>query len=446
MTFSIVNSLRVFAERSLIAAACLIGLSEHAAAHSGDAQIHFGTGGTMQLPTTSTIIPDARPVVVDHTNRVIYATSTLGGDFIGALRADGNSDATFGTSGMVPLDEFVTGLAVDSHDRIIVVQRDSSFTTPTSEVSRYLSDGSIDTTFGTGGTTTLRGSTYFYTAQAVVVDTDDSIVIAGNALAAMSADSYPFAARIDSSGVPEGSFGSSGVTVITAGASGISASNTTSLTLDATGNLFIAGYAMTSPTIALAEVAKLTAAGRLDSAFGSTGIVQIDVYGGDSRPHGTDATSLAIDARQNVIVGGVADNWVGFSAAMLTRLLPDGTIDPAFGPGYPELLPIESDPQGQAATVMIDGRDRIVLTGVTQNTDGNTHFFALRFNDDGLPDTTFGIGTGYRLLTDPVWGGRSTFVHGGDILIFGNTADDTAITASEQIGDDLPPLIPPSHF
>jgi uncharacterized delta-60 repeat protein len=62
-------------------------------------------------------------------------------------------DPTFGTGGKVTTHFMGNGLALQSDGKIVVVGRTSALPSPF-VVARYNPDGSLDTTFGTGGTVT----------------------------------------------------------------------------------------------------------------------------------------------------------------------------------------------------------------------------------------------------------------------------------------------------
>jgi uncharacterized delta-60 repeat protein len=131
--------------------------------------------------------------------------------------------------------------------------------------------------------------------------------------------------------------------------------------------------------LAVAVALALTAAvagcgdGKLDPSFGGDGRVTLDVGSG----HFEFPTDLAIDPQGRIVITG----WLigPGSSGFVARLLPDGTPDPDFNNGLPEIV----HPQGSSSyvfqSVAIDAEGRIVLAGSE----------VVRLLPDGQPDPLF---------------------------------------------------------
>jgi uncharacterized delta-60 repeat protein len=431
--------------------AALLSGGQAAKAHSGDFDPHFGSAGTSTIAVPSGIAFSgyALPVAVDHSNRIVYGVPTPEGDLIGALDASGILDASFGFGGVQKLGYYVADLAIDSHDRILVLEGDASplFFSSSVTVSRYFSDGSLDLTFGTMGTTTIADTGYDFTPSSIALDENDDAYLVGTAVRLPDVgETELWVARVENDGVIDTSFGGGG-TGWTLPLPAADLSQGLAIVPDDKGDVFATGSAQTDPSLGLVTLVKLTPAGLLDTSFGAgAGFVTTDADPTTTSSHQAQGKSVVVDNLGNLVVAGSINVPFSSSSSVVLRYLPNGDIDPLFAAGAPLVLAFDGDDNGTAQTVMLDGRNRIVVTGITEKTGDPVNFFALRLNEDGTPDTSFGSGAGYRIVNDSAFGGRSAFVHGENILMLGNTDDSTSVVASELIGYDLPPITPPGHF
>lgn len=431
--------------------AVTLSVGQTAFAHSGDLDAHFGSSGTslVTLPSRIEFRGDPLPVAVDNANRIVYGVPTTTGDLIGVLDASGNIDASFGAGGVQTLGNHVAALAIDAHDRIVVLEGDATplFFSSTIFVSRYLSDGSLDVSFGTMGTATIADAGYSFIPSSIALDNSDNAYIVGSATPLPdTGDTQLLVARVANDGVLDIAFGVGG-TGWTLPLPAADLSQGLAIALDAKGDIFVAGSAQTDPSLGLVALAKLTPAGLIDTSFGAgTGFVTTDVDPTAMSSHQASGKSIVVDRAGNLVVAGAIGEPFGSSSTAVIRYLPNGDIDPTFAKGAPLIVPIDGGDHGTAQTVLIDGRNRIVVTGITEASPGPVDFFALRLNDDGTQDVSFGGGAGYQVVSDSAYGGRGAFMHGENIVVLGNTDDSKSIAASELIGYDAPVVAPPSHF
>jgi uncharacterized delta-60 repeat protein len=240
---------------------------------------------------------------------------------------------------------------------------------------RLTSYGQLDPTFGGGGVVTVRiGGAAI--ANAVAVQRDGKIVLGGTA-----ASSYLqfAAARLNSNGSVDRTFGSGGVTSFgpAAGAWAMAlqpdgkivlhGQTNAPLTSNLLGNLF--GFLSKAQAY---MTARLMPSGAIDHGFGQSGIVII--------PIGAHAfgDALALQPDGKIVVGGSAITSTTQAATL--RLMPSGSLDRSFGVGGMSLIP---DLNGiNAMTLASTGK--IILAGV-----GNS---AVRLTTNGSADRTFGAG------------------------------------------------------
>ncbi|SVA88177.1 uncharacterized protein METZ01_LOCUS141031, partial [marine metagenome] len=180
-------------------------------------------------------------------------------------------------------------------------------------LARINTDGTMDTSFGTGGRVTadLGGGDVI---RAIEVQPDGKIVVAGT-----SANDF-FVARYTSTGALDTSFSSDGIHSVDLGAS-----NTDQLwgmKLQSDGKIVVAGFDEGSGNWG---VARLTAAGAMDTSFGGgDGIVTTDFGGSDD-----EAYDLVIASNSKILVGGYT-NASGNNDMAVARYTSAGVLDTSF--------------------------------------------------------------------------------------------------------------------
>ena len=200
---------------------------------------------------------------------------------------DGTPDATFGNGGQVSTD--FLGLEDDSFS--VLIQPDGKIVAVGSAndpatfydfaAVRYLSNGTIDTTFGVAGKVhTDFGDQNFYRARSAALHSDGRIVAAGFAISQNGGVQNFAVARYTSNGILDTSFGTDGMTQIDFGSCCQSANK---VLVQANGTTIAVGYANTESSDSDFLLARLTPDGSLDSTFGTGGKVRTsfgDLNGG----------------------------------------------------------------------------------------------------------------------------------------------------------------------
>jgi uncharacterized delta-60 repeat protein len=219
--------------------------------------------------------PDGKIVVAGDAQN---GASTSGLDFaLARYDADGALDADFGEGGKVStsLAQFsgrdsvyaLTLQTIDDEQHIVAAGGEGDF-----HVARYRSDGTLDSDFGEGGKVTgLMGST-IGAAQAIAVDAEVRIVVAGH-----SHNDFAIA-RLDDAGVLDASFGDAGTVV-----SAISADNwdrAQGLAIDGDGKIVVGGWVYEGNSSAgNFALVRYDASGSFDPTFGDEGVVITEVVG-----------------------------------------------------------------------------------------------------------------------------------------------------------------------
>jgi uncharacterized delta-60 repeat protein len=250
-------------------------------------------------------------------------------------------------------------------------------------LSRYNPDGTLDTTFGTGGTVSIAfNGGILDAADDVAIQPDGRIVVVGFTRVGTQ-DDFGLA-RFNANGSPDVTFGTNGkVSTDFAG----SADRAWAVLVQTDGRLVVAGHAVTpSPTGGGNDfaVARYTAAGALDTTFGVGGKVTTDIAG---------RTDLAFAARLQpdgkiVVAGRVADGGADNPDVGLVRYDFDGSLDATFGTGGIVRIDLNGD-WDEASDLVLQADGTIVVS--VQALIGSSFSFAVaRFESDGHLDPSFG--------------------------------------------------------
>ena len=251
-------------------------------------------------------------------------------------------------------------------------------------LTRYNPDGSVDSSFGTGGhVETAVGTTD--TVRAGALQPDGSIIVVGATNATSPIGSM--IVRYNADGSLDSTFGTGGI--VTAEFSSTSSEYLSSVIVQPDGKIVAAGYANT-PSGEQMTVIRLNADGTLDTSFDGDGMLMLDIGAGGDR-----INDIILQDDGKLIAVGQSNNGSNNDAIVL-RLNEDGSLDTSFdGDGY-QTLDVDSD-SDSAAAVAIDDSGRIVFGGTTR-VSGGSESFAARLNSDGSYDNSFN-GTGVAVIS-----------------------------------------------
>ncbi len=343
-------------------------------------------------------------VAVQPDDRIVVAGSAANDAFFAVARREGERgirDGLFGTDGRVLTDigpgkDIARALAIQPDGKILVAgssEQDNGSPFGRNEdfaLVRYNPNGSLDTTFGTGGKVTLDFVGWHDSIQAVVLLPNGQIVAAGSSGRNGSPDQFDFAlARFNPDGSLDTTFGQAGKVVTDFGFGNDFA---TGLAVLPDGKIVVGGYAFTGLDLDFA-LARYSASGVLDTSFGTGGRVTTDFGFGDD-----EARGLAVQADGKLVLAGRATTPTNFDLA-LARYNPDGTLDTGFRDPDPGRTGTPT-PDGTVTTdfnsnadagngLVIQADGRIVVVGTSANLTGRD-FAAARYRPDGRLDTTFG--------------------------------------------------------
>jgi uncharacterized delta-60 repeat protein len=356
----------------------------------------FGAGGKVvtHLSGVSFVVAG---VAVQPDQKILVAGSS--GASFGVMRynADGTLDTSFGTNGLVATN-FSSGLTDKAN--ALALQGDGKFLLAGSAeqpvnfstifaLARYNPDGTLDTTFGTGGVVTTDFGGSNDSANAILVQPDGKIVTAGQTVHSSNSD---FAlARYNAGGSLDATFGVNGLVRTDFGRDDDEAHR---IVLQVDKKLVVAGKSGI-----LAALARYNPDGTLDASFGANGLL--------TNSFTTDVTGLALQADGQIVAGGTTGGTGDFTAARFNQL--DGSTDSTFGAagvvtgGFPD--------SSQALDLIVQGT-KLVQVGRTDRFDTGFDFAVARYLPTGPLDPTFNA-TG-RVVTDL----EDTVESGGTIALF----------------------------
>jgi uncharacterized delta-60 repeat protein len=373
----------------------LEGLEGRLLLSAGDLDLGFGTGG--KVTTDFSGGDRATAVVLQSDGKIVLAGFDGSGDFaLARYNADGSLDTTFGSGGKVTTDfaggnDSANAVALQSDGKIIVAG-----TTYTGvgaadfALARYNADGSLDTRFGSGGKVTTDFSRRTDHAQAVAIQSDGKIVVAGQSYTVgkkgYNGDDEFALARYNADGSLDTGFGSRGK-VLTSIGSG--ASDAFGVALQGDGKIVVAGRAIGSSQSMDIAVARYTAGGSLDTTFGSGGTVLTDFAG-----YGDQALGVALQGDGKIVAAGETNPGSSYDDFALVRYTTTGSLDTTFGSGGK----VTTDFAGyydRAYSVAIQSDGEIVAAG---RGGGAADFALARYTTSGSLDT--GFGSGGKVTTD----------------------------------------------
>jgi uncharacterized delta-60 repeat protein len=311
---------------------------------------------------------DGKPVVAGY--------AAVSGNYNFALaryNTNGTLDTTFGTAGKVTTNftgnDLGHALVLQSDGKIVAAGGDDDF-----KLARYNTNGTLDTTFGTGGKVSTDFSSSFEWANALVLQPDGKIVVAG---VVYNGSNYVFAlARYNSNGTLDSTFGTGGKANLDR------IGFASALVRQTDGKLVVAG------SYGEVKLVRYNANGAVDTTFGVGGEVTFNFASASS---GANALVLQTDGKL-VIAGGSYSTNQTFA---LARLNSNGALDTTFGTGGKVTTSFGAGESANALALQADGK----LVAVGGRYNGSNGSFALaRYNSNGSLDSTFGIGG--RVTTD----------------------------------------------
>src|SRR4051812_11226668 len=402
------NRVRFSRGKAAAAVALTIGIPLALAAAAGGLDPAFNGNGRAVVAFDRALMNLNEPLAVQPDGKIVVAAALAspgdGNDIVVTrLSADGTVDAGFGTGGRVTIDlgsrDWPSAVAIQPDGKILVAGSSSGPGHLGFLLVRYLPDGALDVSFGSGGI-----------VQTVLADTDTlgfamALDGAGRIFMAGSAQQQQFAvAAYDANG----SLIAQTITRFTDPDDGPNFAEAHAIAIDRNGDVLVAGwtgwmgydfaFARYSPGLDLIEKKTIDAGGSLDYAHGIA--VQSDggvvlagesddkltlvrmVAGGLDPSFGTGgilydaalsgASAVAVDAHDSLVVA----NGVATGQFALTRVLANGRLDASFGSGGTAITSFGTDDE-RARALAIQSDGKIVAAGRAGNNMAVARYLAV---------------------------------------------------------------------
>ncbi len=342
--------------------------------------------GSFSVAQDVAVEPDGKIVVVGS-----VVETTVSGTGLVRYKADGSLDSTFGTGGVV----FVSGMSAVSR---IALLPDGKIVTVGVDLARFTANGSLDTTFGNAGLVHLSSP-----GSDLALQPDGKVVIVGADLQRFRAD-----------GSLDTSFGTGGQVPVGAPASGVA--------LQSDGRIVVAAGHL---------LARFNSDGSPDTTFGMSGKVT---------PSFT-ATDVAVQADDRIVAAGSApDTSLNFQATdfAVGRFNVNGSTDVTFGNNGVATAQLFNGTNA-ATSVLVQPDDKIVAVGNVVGAAGRTFFGLVRYDPNGTLDASFGSSPGQTLTLGNGANGAALRTDGRIVAVGGQIAGDfflvQSYTADPPISD-----------
>ena len=347
-------------------------------AAAGGLDLTFGQGGRVVSSFGSPILV-ANAALQSDGKVVVLISNDLSNFAVVRFLPNGSLDTNFGTGGFAQTIfanfNMPHSLAIQSDGKIVASGiATNNETTYEFAAARFNTDGSLDTTFGTGGqaTTPVTG---FLTQSVSLVQPDGKILIAGSALISVRRPTQLAMVRYNPDGSLDSSFGNNGRLEKVSAASVPSA-----LALDAAGNIFVEGAN---------TVVEFRSDGNLESQVTSAPIIVASSHGG--------ARATAFQSNGSYVVAKTVEEGTvrqGDIDTKVLRFTAAGTVDTTFNnPAFDFAQEGGNGINDVTSALAIQPNGKIVLGASHTSSAFSNELFALaRLNPNGSLDSSFGSG------------------------------------------------------
>jgi uncharacterized delta-60 repeat protein len=337
---------------------------------------------------------------------------------VAKLKSDGTLDAAWGKMGYATVNvavgtngELARTIALQSSGKIVIagaVDHVGATDARDRDIAavRLNKDGTLDTSFGTGGKAIfdlsdgeVNGMSYTAdTAWGLAVLSDDQLVIHGAKKRAGALDTDFALVKLSADGALDTSFGDQGV--FSLDIRNASATPKTVTVLDG-GALLGSGY-MSDNGVTKPVLFKVTANGQLDTSFGTGGYFADAVLAAV-----TEIYAVGRQGDKLVTAGYGKADAMGTTDWVSLRFSSDGKLDTTYGTnGVAQIDAGGFNDNCRSVVVLPD--NRVLLAGGGRNTETNVDAMVAILTPDGKPDTTFAAG-GFKMVdlggsADMWWG------------------------------------------
>ena len=326
-------------------------------------------------------------------------------------------DQSFGTGGNVSIDltaqsDSPQRIVMQSSGKIIVAGEGmQNATTEEFTLARYNTDGSLDTSFGSGGKVVTNFGSGLGDVGGVWVLASDKILTVGSHATPGGTGIGMF--RYNANGSLDTTFGVNGAVTTT------DLGNARGMSVGTDGKIIV--------NVDGTKIIRYNADGTHDASFGTNGVVNLAFNGQTSGPFVFSSGQILIPAQGN---GSVGPTFIKLTStgAFDTGFDGDGIAAPNLPPTF--VFGFANYPVQHGYTVQPDGK----IVGIVESQVGPSYFSmdAYRLNSNGSLDTSFGVngiahGAVYSGNANDGFRFRASIDDKGNIFVLGHTFDGPVI-------------------
>ncbi len=312
--------------------------------------------------------------------------------FLLRLHADGTLDNTFGTNGLLTFgigggSDLANAAVLQPDGKMVLTGYYDNSGNIDMFALRLNYDGTTDGTFGSGtGLVSIPIGTKEDYAQAIALQTDGKIVLAGKAVIGSGTDIA--VVRLNADGSLDVTFSADGK--VTLNVNGNDSGNAVAIQSD--GAIVVAGEAFDGNSYNVAVV-RFTTSGNADNTFSGDGKVSTAI--GSNYDGGF---AVGLHATGKIVVAGTFNGPANDDLVVL-RYLTNGTLDPSFNGNGMAKFDFGFNDAAFALHVLPNGR--VLLTGKATNGSNADFLLARMFSEFGVGLSTNDDPNHGRLFPNP---------------------------------------------
>lgn len=349
-------------------------------------------------------------------NLIIAALFALSGSI--TAQTAGTLDLNFATDGKYIYDkdniDLYQDVKIQPDGKIVAIG--TTYTpsyTSSIQVTRLMPDGTLDPSFADNGqySFTLNIETGAYKC---VIKNDGKILIGG--YTTNYTTYWSLMLQLNEDGTPDPAFGNNGVVLHTMGTY---ENFIYALALQDDGSILTAGYTQNSEYKNVPTVLKFSETGILDTSFGTNGAATVPVTEVDN-----DFSAISIQSDGKIVAAGHISNGVNWFSLLVARFDQNGVLDPAYGTDGIVNMNLGNVDDEFYDMVMLDN-DEVILTGfVVSQPDYNFKLLLMKLDNYGYLSLGFGFG-GYSIWGEVpyTFGDVMALQPDGKILVAGSTGE-----------------------
>jgi RHS repeat-associated protein/uncharacterized delta-60 repeat protein len=290
---------------------------------------------------------------------------------------------------------------------------DSSYYT-TIAVVEFNGDGTLDTSFGSGGiVTTEVGNPARALAMSVL---PSGAILVGGVGTDTAGHTEMALVEYNGDGSLDTAFGSGGIVTYEVGAN----SQIDTLSVQSDGTILVGGTGTDTGGHTEMALLKFNSSGSLDTSFGSGGVAVHEI----GTASGIDAITVNSDDG-TILAAGYGLNGSGQREVAVLKFEGDGSLDTVFGSGG--VVTTELGSYSMAKAMIVDSAGTILVAGKGTGAYSGKQVAIIAYNGDGSLDTSFGNGGAIMLTTDGSTGNAEALQSDGKLVVGGKEGTDFAV-------------------